>query len=351
MKRALELAALGRGLVSPNPLVGAVIIKNNDVISEGYHQIYGGPHAEANALKVLEPKDSAGATLYCNLEPCCHTNKQTPPCVPRIIEAGIKTVIIANLDPNPAVAGQGVRQLQDAGIEVISGICEEEGRELNRVFFKNMETQMPYIHLKIAQTLDGKMASLKNDSKWISDDSARQQVHRLRAEYDAVAVGRNTQVFDNPKLTARLEKTTSPHRLVFGDINKMNRTGHLFTDEFRSKTIVLTTKPPIIDLEEVTIIDISQMDLETVFRKLYRDYKICSILIEGGPTLLTKIIDQTLFDRMTVYIAPIILGNGPSLYKNEDKTLISDALKFGNANWSTLNQQAVLEINHVHRTC
>ncbi len=351
MKKTLELASKGQGLVSPNPLVGAVLVKDGVIISEGYHQKYGGAHAEAHALNNLDnDKLAKGATLYCNLEPCCHTNKQTPPCAQRIIKAEIKKIVIANYDPNPMVSGKAIKMLRESGIEVVTGVCEQEGLELNRIFFKNMQRGLPFIHIKVAQTLDGKMASLENDSKWISDQDARKQVHLLRQNYDAVAIGRNTQLADNPKLTVRLKEISSPYRIVFGDINKMNHRGHLFTDQFKEKTIVLTKTKPVSEQTNVKWIDINGLSLEEVFKALYRDFKITSILVEGGPTLLTSIIDQNLFDLMTVYINPILLGNGHALYKNEDNHMIKDALSFGETRWSVLNNQAVLEIHNVHRS-
>lgn len=347
MTRAMQLARQGMGRVAPNPLVGAVLVKNDRIISDGYHKYYGGLHAEANALKDVDASD---ATLYCNLEPCCHTNKQTPPCAQAIVKARVKTVVIANLDPNPEVSGKGIEILEKAGIEVITGVCEEEGEELNRVFFTNMREEMPYIHLKVAQTLDGKMATKDADSKWISDEDARHEVHLLRREYDAVAVGRKTQTIDNPKLTSRLEETACPYRLIFGDINQMKHDGHVFSDRFNEKTIVLTTRDPQKEIPSITVINIATLPLEEVFRQLRTEYKIYSILVEGGPNLLTALLDKKLFHRLTVYINPIILGNGPSFYQNEDNALIQQALKFGQVKWKTLNQQAVLEINHVYRT-
>lgn len=350
IQQTFELAQKGFGNVSPNPLVGAVIVKDENILSTGYHAKYGTAHAEADALnKILDINEVKGATLYCNLEPCCHTNKQTPPCAQRIIKAGIKKVIISNRDPNPNVSGKGIQLLKDAGIEVIEGILKEEGETLNKVFFKNMKEGLPFIHLKVAQTLDGKMASISNDSKWISDEEARRNVHHLRFEYDAVAIGRNTQIHDNPKLTARLEKTISPYRIVFGNINKMNREGHLFNDEFKDKTIVLTTIDPLETNEKINWINIKKIELPDVFKLLYKKFKITSILIEGGPTLLTSILDQNLYDQMTVYINPILLGNGHSIYKNENNLLIQDAIMFGKTSWSVLNNQAVLEVENVHR--
>ena len=267
----------------------------------------------------------------------------------RIISSGIKRVIISNRDPNPNVSGKGIQLLKDAGVEVIEGILKDEGEALNKVFFKNMREERPFIHLKVAQTLDGKMASISNDSKWISDEDARRNVHHLRLIYDAVAIGRNTQIHDNPKLTARLDKTISPFRIVFGDINKMNRDGHLFNDEYQEKTIVLTTNDPVNSNEKINWINIKNIELIEVFKILYKKFKITSILVEGGPTLLTSILDKNLFDQMTVYINPILLGNGHSIYKNENNLLIQDAITFGKTSWSVLNNQAVLEVENVHR--
>ena len=222
MHMTLELAKKGAGLVSPNPLVGAIIVKDNEVIAQGYHKKVGLAHAEVDALNnATAPVD--GATLFCNLEPCCHTNKRTPPCAPQIIEAGIKKVIIANLDPNPEVAGKGVKLLQDHGIEVVTGILEKEGQQLNEIFFTHITKGKAFVELKMAQTLDGKMASMSGDSKWITSEESRKLVHQHRLNYDAIVVGANTARFDDPSLTVRLDKVWPKKRLILSKSGNYHR--------------------------------------------------------------------------------------------------------------------------------
>ena len=202
MNIAMDLAIKGIGTVSPNPLVGAVIVKDRKIVGEGFHQKAGEAHAEVNAVN-SSAENLEGAILYTTLEPCCHTNKKTPPCTKLIIEKKFKTVVVANLDPNPSVAGKGIEALRRAGITVITDICKELGEEVNKIFFKNMRTGLPFIHIKQAMTLDGKTASHTGDSKWITSATARSEVHELRYQYDAIMVGSKTANLDNPDLTCR----------------------------------------------------------------------------------------------------------------------------------------------------
>ncbi len=202
MKKVFELAKQGIGLVSPNPLVGSLIVKDSQIIGAGFHERYGQFHAELNAI-VSAKQPLKGATLYCNLEPCCHTNKQTPPCAQRIIKEGISRVVIANRDPNPEVNGGGIALLKQMGIEVIENICQEEGELLNEVFFTFHRKKRPFIHLKYAQTLDGNIACSSGDSKWITHENARKKAHEMRLKYDAILIGAGTLVADNPALTIR----------------------------------------------------------------------------------------------------------------------------------------------------
>ena len=212
MERALELAALGEGNVNPNPMVGAVVVKDGKILGEGYHKKYGGPHAEVFALEEAGEK-AKGATIYVTLEPCSHYGK-TPPCAKKIIDMGIKRCVIASLDPNPLVSGRGIKMMTDAGIEVITGIMEKEALELNRVFMKYISTKTPYLFLKCGITLDGKIASRTGNSKWITNELAREKVQRLRNKYMGIMVGINTVLADDPSLTARIENGRNPYRIV-----------------------------------------------------------------------------------------------------------------------------------------
>ena len=203
MRRAIELAKKGAGFVNPNPMVGCVIVKDDIIIGEGYHELYGGFHAERNAL-IKNVADLNGATLYVTLEPCCHHGK-TPPCTDIIIEKCIKKVVVGLIDPNPLVAGKGISILQNAGIEVVTGVEEDKIKELNKVFLKYIKTKRPYVLLKTAMTLDGKIASHTGDSKWITNEKSRQLVHKLRSELMGVVVGIGTVTADDPMLNCRYE--------------------------------------------------------------------------------------------------------------------------------------------------
>lgn len=315
IQRCFVLALRGLGTASPNPLVGAVLVKSGRVLGEGYHEKYGGDHAERSAIKNCV-EDPEGATLYCNLEPCSHTDKQTPPCVDLLIEKKIARVVVANMDPNPKVAGQGLAKLEQAGIEVCSGVLKDKGSELNEVFFKWMTEKIPFIHLKVATTLDGKMATSTGNSKWISDPWARTEVHEMRLKYDAVMVGRGTLNRDDPELSIRLVSSRGkiPKKIVVGNVNHMKRTTKLFQNP---KDLILVGPAENKKLHEncVEMEDYESFEAwEKVFQNLAQQ-KISSILVEGGPTLLSTLLKKQLFDRLTHYCCPLLLGEGRSFYK------------------------------------
>lgn len=314
MKRCFELAMLGLGTSSPNPMVGCVVVRDQNILAEGFHLKRGDFHAEKAALEKVD--DAKGATLYCNLEPCCHTNKTTPPCVPLIIEKGITRVVISNIDPNPHVAGKGIELLQAAGIQVDVGILAAEGEELNAAFFTSMRQKRPLITLKFAQTLDGKLATLTGDSKWISSETSRKRAHELRLSHDAVLVGRGTLNADDPSLTIRHgidSKGKVPVRLVLGNPQKMNINSKLFHDEYQSRTVILATDETPSQLAHIKSLAISSpLDWNKIWQQLH-ELEIRSVLVEGGPTLLSSIAEQSAFDRIEVFIAPRLLGDGIAL--------------------------------------
>lgn len=356
IKLCFKLALKGMGKVSPNPLVGSVIVQDNIIIGEGYHEYFGGPHAEPNAIS-SSVESVEGATLYCNLEPCCHTKKQTPPCTNKIIESKIKRVVISNLDPNPMVAGNGVKKLREAGIAVTVGVLEEEGKELNEVFFKYIQTKLPFVHIKLAQTLDGKIATSTGDSKWISNESARIRVHQWRLKYDAVLVGKNTLVNDDPTLNIRMgvdPKGKVPFRIILGSIDKLDLNYKIFQDDFSSRTIVVTSNESYekCSLENINfykeknikIILVKRrdgvFDLEDLLLKL-GTLKITSILIEGGQAVISSFINQGQYDKLSLFICPKLIGNGISYYKNENNLLMKDAVEFSKSSFESLDGQIV----------
>ena len=358
MQEAINLAKKGIGKVSPNPLVGAVVVKNQIIIGSGYHEIYGEAHAEVNAINNCS-ESVEGSTLYCNLEPCCHIKKQTPPCAQMLITRKIKKVVIATLDPNPMVSGKGVALLREAGIEVVIGILEKEANLLNEVFFYNVKYNLPFIRIKLAQTLDGKIATHTGDSKWISSTSARTEVHNLRLKYDSVMIGRNTLETDNAKLSIRMGINSSgkqPFRIIIGNINNIDLGLNIFTDNNTSKNIIVTSVKNLkscdnnlISLHEklgtqIVSYDKSDEDyLKAIFKKLYT-LGINSILLEGGAKLITDVIGQNLTNKCSFYICPILLGSGLNYFTSKNIESMKNALTFDHSVVRELDGQAVMDV-------
>lgn len=344
MQRCFELALLAKGQTSPNPLVGSVIVKDGKIISEGHHQKSGLPHAELDAIQKAN-ESIEGATLYCNLEPCCHTNKKTPPCAQRIVKEKISKVVICNLDPNPDVAGNGVKILEEAGIEVIHGILEDKGKLLNEVFFHHIINKTPFIHLKWAQTLDGKTATMKDHSKWITNDLSRARVHQERNLYDAIMVGANTLNLDNPKLTTRIgQDITCTTRLVLSPSGKINLNSNLFSDKYQDKTYIITNNKDLIESDLNTIqcpMNGDQIDVKKLLINLY-NMGICSIYIEGGLKTTSHFIKENYFNRLSVYIAPKIIGKGKNL-EGFSFDQINDGLHFTQGRWTQLGSDILFE--------
>lgn len=329
MSLAFEQANHGLGHVAPNPLVGAVIVKNGEVIASGFHRKSGEDHAEADAIKNSEVS-VAGSTLYCNLEPCSHLDKKTPPCAPLIIESGISTVVISNLDPNPKVSGKGLQLLRENGIEVVTGVLEEEGLKLNEVFFHHIVNKTPFIHLKAAQTLDGKIQTTSGDSKWISSESSRKQAHLLRLKYDAVLVGRNTLNNDNPRLDIRMGVESNgkiPKRIIVGNPEKYNWDSELLKSN-ADKNIYIIGENTISNLgsHEKNIMNKGLVvSKKSIFKSMSDLYKagINSILVEGGSRILSSFIEDELFNRITLFQAPKLIGNGEGIFTSENKAMSS----------------------------
>jgi len=321
MNMAFKLAKKGKGLVSPNPLVGAVLVKNGKVISKGYHRKYGSHHAEVDAIRKAKEAVS-GSTLYCNLEPCCHLKKQTPPCVPLIIQKKIRRVVISNIDPNKEVNGKGVKQLREAGIEVIAGILENEGKELNKFYFKQIKEKFPYITLKIAQSIDGRIGLTKKKQLWLTGKESLKYVHELRSEYDAILVGAGTIKSDNPLLTVREVSGRNPIRIIIDGRLTSPLNSKIFNGKDADRTWIFTsTKSDIRNRKKlsdkgVRIFNLapskSQMlDLKEIFSILSKN-KINSVLVEGGAEIFSQFVNLDLFDEIIILQAPIILGKGVS---------------------------------------
>ncbi|MBN1473130.1 MAG: bifunctional diaminohydroxyphosphoribosylaminopyrimidine deaminase/5-amino-6-(5-phosphoribosylamino)uracil reductase RibD [Syntrophaceae bacterium] len=318
MKLALNLARKGQGYTSPNPMVGAVLVKNGDIIGKGYHRRCGAAHAEVNAINNAQ-MDVAGATLYVTLEPCCH-HGQTPPCTDVIIKNKIRRVVIGSIDSNPLVSCRGMNMLQTNGIEVKTGVLEKECRALNEVFFHYMETNLPFITLKFAQTLDGRIATDSGHSKWISCDKSLTYTHKLRAQHDAILVGINTIITDNPELTVRLVRGRNPLRVVVDSELKISPKAKVLQNQDKAKTLIATTKKPTdtkfknISFTGAVVLPCRAnkkglVDLKDLFRKLAAR-NISSVLVEGGAQIITSVLKENLAQRIVVVIAPKILGTG-----------------------------------------
>lgn len=320
MQHTLRLASRGTGKVSPNPRVGCTIVKDGRIIGEGWHREFGGPHAEVDALSRCT-EDPKSAIAYVNLEPCSHIGK-TPPCAPLLIQKGISKVVIAMQDPNPLVAGKGIALLREAGIEVIENICKEEAFWMNRFFVKHILTGMPYIIGKIAQSLDGCIATAGGESKWITCEESRHEVHRMRGEIDAVMIGRGTAEADDPSLTVHSMPGRNPMRIILDSKCRLSPALQVFTDEFRGLTMYCHGEDQehsvqVKQLREQGVQTIAcmlgqngQIDLPMLFAILSKEYGIASILIEGGGILMQEIIERQLMDEMHVFIAPMLIGQG-----------------------------------------
>ncbi|MDF2531353.1 MAG: ribD [Clostridia bacterium] len=321
MKKALELAQIGSGYTKPNPLVGAVIVKDGRIIGEGYHQIYGSHHAEINAFRNAT-EDVSGATMYVTLEPCSHYGK-TPPCANAIVEKGIKRVVIGLLDPNPLVAGRGVKILENNGIEVISGILVEEGKKLNEIFLKYITTKLPFGILKTAMTLDGKIASPIGDSKWITNEFSRQYVHEIRHRVSGIMVGIGTIAADNPELTTRLKDRdgVDPIRIIVDSTAKIPLDAKVLNLDSKAKTIIATTEKAdekrlksILEKGAdiiVTPLKNDRVDLGYLMQQLGKR-EIDSVLIEGGAALNFSALEESIVDKVISFIAPKIIGGTAS---------------------------------------
>lgn len=302
MSQCLQLATEGLGHVAPNPMVGCLIVSNNEVIGKGWHRVYGQAHAEVNAINDVADKSLlSGSTLYVNLEPCSHFGK-TPPCVDLIIEHKIKAVVIANTDSNPEVAGRGIASLKNAGIQVFTGIMEEEGRELNRRFFTYHEKKRPYIILKWARTKDGFISlnpPFKKEENWITSPQSKKLVHQWRAQEPAIMIGTNTAILDNPELTVRLVEGENPLRVVIDEKLQIPLSNHVFSPE--TETMVFTSLKAQ-NQGKVTYykIDFSKNILPAVLEALYQK-RILSVIVEGGAHLLNSFIEDGLWDEARIF--------------------------------------------------
>lgn len=323
MRRAIELARLGIGKVNPNPLVGAVIVKDGKIIAEGYHEKYGNLHAERNAFKNLKKKEDAkGAELYVTLEPCCHHGKQ-PPCTEAIIEYGISKVYIGSNDPNVLVAGKGIKQLRDAGIEVETEFLKAECDALNPVFFHYITTKTPYVVMKYAMTLDGKIATHTGHSRWVSGEKSRERVHETRNALSGIMVGIGTVLNDNPLLTCRMEGGMNPTRIICDTKLRIPLSSQIVDTAKDVPTIVATIEPhpeykrfwneekAFLEKNSVKVLVVKEKNNRIDLRDLMIELgklQIDSILMEGGSCLNYSALEEGIVNRIEAYVAPKIFG-------------------------------------------
>lgn len=337
MRRALKLAAKGTGYTSPNPLVGAVIVKDGRIIGEGFHRLYGSDHAEVDAFKNAT-EDVRGADMYVTLEPCSHYGK-TPPCARAIVEKGISRVFIGLTDPNPLVSGKGIQILMENGIQVESGILEEEGRKLNEIFLKYITTELPFCIMKTAMTLDGKIATASGDSKWITGELSRKHVHELRHRVSAIMAGIGTILADDPMLTTRLEGRSGkdPVRIIIDSSARIPLEAKVLNPDSKAGAIIAATakadKQKIKALEakgaEVIITPLKDngVDLSFLMRELGKR-KIDSVLLEGGGSLNYSALKSGIVDKVNSFIAPKIIGgeNARTPVEGEGIAYMKDAI-------------------------
>jgi diaminohydroxyphosphoribosylaminopyrimidine deaminase/5-amino-6-(5-phosphoribosylamino)uracil reductase len=315
MKRALSLAARARGCTTPNPMVGAVVVKGDRIIAEGYHRKAGTPHAEAMALEEAGER-ARGATLYVTLEPCCHRDKRTPPCTDKIISSGISRVVVAMTDPNPKVSGRGIKELEKAGITVTSGLSEKRAIELNEYYIKHVTTGTPFVILKVAMTLDGKIATPEGQSQWITGEKARKLVHRLRGEVDAVMTGIGTVRADDPRLTCRSGGKRSPMRVIIDPRLEIKPEASVLTTPPETVIVTLKTeesKRSALLERGITLIEYEgeRVDMGRLMKDL-GGRGIMSVLVEGGASLNYSCLDAGIVDKVMFFLAPKIIGGRES---------------------------------------
>jgi len=347
MLEALRLAEKGRGQVSPNPMVGAVVVKAGEVVGKGHHSRYGGPHAEAIALADAGPR-ADGATLYVNLEPCVHFGR-TPPCVEKIIAARILRVVIAAKDPDRLDNGKGIERLLRSHVKVDVGLMESEARALNRAYFKHRETGTPYVVLKLATTLDAKLASPSGDSRWITGEEARRFSHKLRAEADAVMVGIGTVLADDPQLTARLIPGRTPLKVVLDTELRTPAHARLFE---KGKTLIFSSRDaltsrnrydsPNVSFAAVDLTEAGRLDLAQVLAELGRR-QITQLLLEGGGTLASEFLRHALVDHFIACINPSLLGKGLGYTDTIERANINQRLCLADVSVSWLGSDLKIE--------
>jgi diaminohydroxyphosphoribosylaminopyrimidine deaminase/5-amino-6-(5-phosphoribosylamino)uracil reductase len=361
MRLALRLAAKGRGTTSPNPMVGAVVVNRGRIVGRGFHVRPGHPHAEIIALRRAGVR-AQGASLYVTLEPCCHVEKRTPPCVPAVIRSGVRRVVVAAHDPNPRVKGKGVAALRRAGLSLTVGIAKPEAEELNRAYNHWIETQRPYVILKAGMTLDGQIATASGEAKWITSARSRREVHQLRSQVDAILVGIGTVLSDDPSLTARIGSqfkklaVRQPLRIVVDSQLRIPLHARVLSNQEAAKTVVATTdSAPVVrrralqkrGIEVLTIAREGKwVSLRALMRKL-GTRGVTSLLVEGGSELNAAMLKAKLVQRIQLYIAPTLLGGGNAkgVIGGKSPARLGQAIKLRNMRTRSVGRDLVVEGN------
>jgi len=358
MQLALDLAKRGIGFTSPNPVVGAVVVKNGEIVGKGYHRKAGGAHAEANAIKNAGEL-TEGATLFVNLEPCNHSGR-TPPCTRSIVEAGIRRVVAAMPDPNPDVEGEGIAYLRDKGLDVSLGICEEDARKLNEAFIKYVKTKRPFVTVKCAMTLDGRIATKSGDSKWITGEEARSFVHEMRHASDAIMVGVNTVKKDNPRLTTRLgdQKDADPKRVILDTHLTIPEDATILQIESDSVTMVITGTGDSDAAKVEKQSRLEQMGALVLQSPLQNGLLawdplmarlggmgITSLMIEGGSRVIGSALQAGIVDKIVFFYAPKILGgdDGYPVTKGPGPDSIDQSLRIKDMRVRKFGQDIMIE--------
>ena len=359
MTQALRLAAKGRATASPNPMVGALVVKQGRIVGQGFHVRPGLPHAEILALRQAGNRAKA-ATLYVTLEPCCHLKKRTPPCAPEILRSGVRRVVIAMTDPNPLVKGKGAAVLRRTGLSVTIGVAREEAEKLNRAYSHWIKTKRPYVILKAGMTLDGKIATASGESKWITGTSSREDVHRLRREVDAVLVGVGTVLADNPSLTARVGRDRrnmaprQPLRIVVDSALRVPLTARILSRQQNAKTIVATThsapafRKRMLLKRDIEVLSLpasrSRVSLPALMDELGKR-GVTSLLVEGGGQINAALLKAGLVQHVRLYVAPVLLGGADAkgVIGGKSPARLASALRLRNVKTRSIGEDLVLE--------
>lgn len=349
MKLAIKLAEKGWGTTSPNPMVGAVIVKDGKIVGKGFHRFAGADHAEIEAIKSAKC-DLNGSTMYINLEPCNHFGK-TPPCTKAIVESKIKKVVIGMIDPNPLVSGKGAAFLQKNGIEVITGVLDDDAKKLNEAFIKFVTAKIPFVALKVAESIDGKIATEKGESKWITSEASRRHAHFLRTGYGAIVVGSGTVIKDDPSLTVRLVKGKTKLKVIVDSKLSVPLNAKIFDEG--DVIIAVTTNANKLKLEKLTSSKVKvwifpedaegMVPLELLLKKLGEN-QVVSLLVEGGSRLASSFVKQRLADKIYCFIAPLMIGGkGVETFSHFFTERLSDASRLSNVNVKKFGEDVLIE--------